>query len=329
MKIFYRILFLLLLLSLSSYSILKADTDSSAKKRRFEFNYSTTVQVPEGAKNVKIWLPLPHSDQNQDITGFQIKSEYPVSFANDGEYGNSFFTVTATNAKPGPLTVDFTLQVLRREYLHRPKEVLKAADTEISDPLMPRWLQPDRLVPINQRVRDLAAEVTKGKVTDLEKVRAIYDYAVTNLKYDKTGTGWGRGDIFFACDEKRGNCTDFHALVIGLARACNMPARFSMGFPLPEDKIEGAISGYHCWAEVYVKGFGWLPIDASEASKNPQKKEYFFGALDEHRVQFTIGRDVPVTGIHSDPLNYFIYPYAEIDEKPTDKIEKKFSFKNL
>jgi hypothetical protein len=35
----------------------------------------------------------------------------------------------------------------------------------------------------------------------------------------------------------------------------------------------------------------WLPVDASEARKNPGQRDYFFGALDEDRVQFSIGRD--------------------------------------
>src|ERR1035438_3068951 len=95
--------------------------------------------------------------------------------------------------------------------------------------------------------------------------------------YDKTGKGWGRGDIYYACQERRGNCTDFHAIFIGYARALGIPARFAIGFPLPADRGEGKIAGYHCWAEFYAKGIGWIPVDASEAAKNPAKREYFFG----------------------------------------------------
>jgi transglutaminase-like putative cysteine protease len=106
-------------------------------------------------------------------------------------------------------------------------------------------LKPDRLVPINARVRALAAEVTQGKRTDLEKARAIYDYVVSTMKYDKTGTGWGNGDFDGACDSKRGNCTDFHAVFIGLVRAAGISAKFSIGFPLPEARGQGDVPGYH------------------------------------------------------------------------------------
>jgi hypothetical protein len=67
----------------------------------------------------------------------------------------------------------------------------------------------------------------------------------------------------YACEVGRGNCTDFHSLFIGLARAAGIPARFVMGFPLPVGQSEGGITGYHCWAEFYDEGLGWVPLDAS------------------------------------------------------------------
>jgi transglutaminase-like putative cysteine protease len=45
--------------------------------------------------------------------------------------------------------------------------------------------------------------------------------------------------------------------------------------------------GIHCWAEFYAQGIGWVPVDTSEAAKNPAKREYFFGAHDENRIEFS------------------------------------------
>src|SRR5207248_8121488 len=56
------------------------------------------------------------------------------------------------------------------------------------------------------------------------------------------------------------------------------------------------------------------------------KKDYFFGAHDDNRVQFTVGRDIrldpPQQGA---PLNYFIYPYGELDGKPLT-LASQFTF---
>ena len=221
----------------------------------------------------------------------------------------------------------------RREHI---QEGLKQEDSsqarEEPDPNMARWLQADRLVPIDGNIKKWAQEVvdSAGANTPLEQAQAIYNHIVATVKYDKTGQGWGRGDIYFACDARRGNCTDFHAIFIGYARALGIPARFAIGFPLPADRGAGQIGGYHCWAEFYIKDIGWIPVDASEAEKNPQKREYFFGAHDENRVEFSIGRDLTLNPKQSgQPLNYFIYPYAEVDGKVFSLVDKSFSYHDL
>ncbi len=71
-------------------------------------------------------------------------------------------------------------------------------------------------------------------------------------------------------------------------------------------------------------------MDISEAWKDPSKHDYFFGTLDASRVQFTVGRDLTlVPKQDGPPLNYFIYPYVEVDGKPYEKVEKKFAFREL
>jgi transglutaminase-like putative cysteine protease len=192
-----------------------------------------------------------------------------------------------------------------------------------------RCLAPDRLVPVDGRIAELAGDVTRGMRTDREKARAIYDHVTTTMRYDKSGSGWGRGDALRACDVRSGNCTDFHSLIIGLARAAGIPARFGIGVSLPHARGEGEIPGYHCWAELYVDG-AWLPVDSSEAAKNPAKKEYFFGHHGENRLQLSTGRDLrleppPAQG----PVNFLIYPVVEIDGKPHNAIEHSFRFADL
>lgn len=57
-------------------------------------------------------------------------------------------------------------------------------------------------MPLDGQIRELAVGVTNGLTTDAEKARAIYDKVTGIMKYDKSGTGWGRGDALYACDAK-------------------------------------------------------------------------------------------------------------------------------
>src|SRR5258707_13215683 len=127
------------------------------------------------------------------------------------------------------------------------------------------------------------------------------------MRYDKSGTGWGNGDAIWACTAKRGNCTDFHSLFIGMMRAAGIPARFEIGFPLPGDQNAGAIAGYHCWAEFYVAAYGRIPVDASDGWKHTAEKKFFFDAHADNSVQFTVGRDIRLDQAQQGyQLNYFL-----------------------
>jgi transglutaminase-like putative cysteine protease len=324
---------LLLAAALLSASAPRAASAAVPRVRRFAFEYKATVKdIPAGAKRVELWLPVPHDTQFQRITALKIDSphEYRIRTA---EYGNRVLHVRLDNPRETSFTVAVRFDAERREHVQeRLRDASAAPLKEERDPYMARWLQPDRLVPIDGKIRQWAVEVVEAAdaKTDLEKARAIYNHVISTVRYDKTGQGWGRGDIFYACDARRGNCTDFHAIFIGYARAVGIPARFTIGFPLPADRGAGQVAGYHCWAEFYLKGVGWVPVDASEAAKNPAKREYFFGAHDEDRVEFSVGRDLALAPRQAgEPLNYFVYPYAESDGKPLASIERSFFYRDL
>ena len=40
----------------------------------------------------------------------------------------------------------------------------------------------------------------------------------------------------------------------------------------------------HNWAEFYVEGIGWIPVDPTMGDKNDSRKQYYFGAMDNARL---------------------------------------------
>jgi transglutaminase-like putative cysteine protease len=309
-----------------------AGSDAPPRTRAFHFDYRAIVKdVPAGTRNLDLWMPVPHDDAWQKISNLRIDSPFPYQIA-AGANGNTILHVRLDPQATREFSVGMSLDAVRKEHL-QPRLTDGSGPAADEDPAaLAQYLKPDRLVPIDAQIRTWAREVVDkaGAHSDLEMTRAIYNHVVATVKYDKTGQGWGRGDIYYACEERRGNCTDFHAIVIGYARALGIPARFAIGFPLPVERGEGKIAGYHCWAEVYVKHVGWVPIDASEAAKNPSKREYFFGAHDENRIEFSKGRDVILTPKQQgDPLNYFVYPYAEADGKPFSGVSYEAGYKDV
>ncbi|HYM62710.1 MAG TPA: transglutaminase domain-containing protein [Thermoanaerobaculia bacterium] len=313
-----------LVLSIAVFSVacgLAAATDRPAKG--FEATYTATLNdVPAGLKEITVWIPLPVSRGVQTVSDVVIDSPYEWRKAKDQEFGNEYAVTTTANPPAGALAFKVHFKALRHE-----ERIDHPAETKATKAELARALRADRMVTLSPRVRKLANEVTAGKSGPVEQAHAIYEHLLATMKYDKTVPGWGKGDTERACDIRAGNCTDFHSLFMSLARAKGIPTRFIIGFPLTAK--DGMVAGYHCWAEFWVEGKGWIPVDASDASKltNPEAREYLFGHLDPDRVQFTMGRDLNLTPRTAEPLNYFIYPHAEADGKEVGKPAVQLEFR--
>jgi transglutaminase-like putative cysteine protease len=315
----------LLLLPLSL--IVFAAIASAQETRHFTFHYAFTVKDVSAGEKVRIWIPAAHTDAFQAVKVISATGDLPLKKTHESKYGNEMYFAETSKAKQPELHFEIVYDVVRRERLTLRIFSPHLEAVKLNDKERKEDLAPDALVPVTGVPAEIALKVTEGKTTPLDKARSIYDYVFTTLRYDKTGTGWGRGDVLYACDAKKGNCTDFHSLFIAMARSQGIPARFEIGFPLPSDKHSAEIAGYHCWADFFEPQHGWIPIDISEAWKHPEKKDYFFGAHDADRVEFTMGRDLELSPKQDGkPLNYFVYPYVEVAGKEYPNVATAFSF---
>jgi len=73
-----------------------------------------------------------------------------------------------------------------------------------------------------------------------------------------------------------GKCADLNALYVGLARAAGLPARDVYGLRVVPSKFgykslgagsANVTKAQHCRAEVYLTGFGWVPVDPADVRK--------------------------------------------------------------
>jgi transglutaminase-like putative cysteine protease len=315
--------------------------------RSFRFVYSAALaEVPGDATSVRLWIPVPLDTPDQRIENltFQVSSLGPEgktggtitgrkpaelqdgsqggvrwSFRDvQGGFGRSVCVETAGRPIELELGFDVTRYETRGGGRATPEELVELR-------------QADKLIPLDGKVAAMAASL-KTPADPAAIARALYDHTLERMKYDKPESGgWGRGDAEWACDARFGNCTDFHSYFMGLARTKGLAARFEMGFPIPGGtEKEARVGGYHCWAYVWLEGQGWKPVDISEADKDPTRADYFFGTLDADRVTMTGGRDLALSPAPAEgTLNFFVYPYAEVDGKKVDNVTKSFKRINL
>lgn len=298
----------------------------------FKIEYTITLEAGDNLnQEIQLWLPYPRESQNQKVIDYQVKGGWKPELTQGKKYGNQFlYFKNKLTQKSTPLTIVYQI----KRYPDKGGKQPNNSDNKSQTYLAPkRFLEPNNMVP-NSPLFQIMAQNAVAKKPPAKHIRTLYDYTIDLMNYDKSGKGWGHGDAIWACDAKRGNCTDFHSLYIGMARSLKVPARFEIGFSLPLDKPKSNLKGYHCWAQAYDSQKGWIPLDASEAKKaevkGTQSRDYFYGTLPPDRVQFSVGRDIilnpPQKGA---PLNYFIYPYAEVEGKPYQSFKKSFSYTRI
>ena len=278
----------------------------------FEFRYDATLPTLDG--NARLWLPLAKSDRFQTVAVREISAPGRHETLTDN-HGNRVLLLHLRPEDSGR-SITLRFQVERRE-------AAPYAEPD-SDPA--ESLNPETLVPAAPAFRALAGQVTAGRTGALARARAIFDHTLETFRYQRYGEGWGRGDALRECDARSGNCTDFHAYFIALARAAGIPARFTMGAAIPSERGDGGIDGYHCWAEFYAEG-KWWPVDLSEADKYAPLATYYFGHQPANRVELSRGRDLQLQpGPAAGPINFLAYPVLEVEGMPAS-ITARFSFR--
>lgn len=295
-----------------------------ALSREVVFTYAARLShLPQRAQAIRMWMPLAQTTPEQQILDRRIHAPVPYTITQDWGYSNDILHVSLQPPFPETVEVSIDYQVRLGPGTDAANEAPPSAD-ELAHELEPRGL-----VIVDDEVRARALQATAGRQTPSDKARGIYEAVIQQVRYDKSLPGWGRGDTRRACLLGAGNCTDFHSLFISMARASRIPARFNIGVVVPPD-ASGTLAGYHCWAEFYVEGRGWVPVDASEAWKHPELVDYYFGARDPNRLLVSVGRDIElVPRQRNGPVNIFFYPYVEVDGQVFEGAETQLTFREL
>jgi hypothetical protein len=142
----------------------------------------------------------------------------------------------------------------------------------------------------------LAASLTAGKTTDLEKLDAVYQYVVKNFTYDKelaanAPSGYVP-NVDAVLKSKKGICFDYAAVMSAMLRSQNIPCKLVIGY---------AGTAYHAWVNVFIESVGWIdkaiyfdgekfslmdPTFASSSSSSPDIYK-FIGNGSNYKVKYT------------------------------------------
>jgi transglutaminase-like putative cysteine protease len=207
------------------------------------------------------------------------------------------------------------------------------------------FLRPTRFIRTDGIVKTTADQITRGTGTDLERTSAIYNWVVEKTFIDPETPGCGAGDIRSMLESGHlgGKCADINGLFVGLARASGIPAREVFGLRVAPSRrglaslgltSEDATRAQHCRAEVYLIGFGWVPVDPADvqtatleerqdnrAERVRSARSRLFGSWEMNWIGFNYAHDIVLAGAKRGSIPYFMYPQAETANGRIDSLE--------
>ncbi|MNP04426.1 Transglutaminase-like superfamily protein [compost metagenome] len=210
---------------------------------------SVSYEVPKD-KRIKLMITKDNNSYTYNLYSSKLNETFPLQQGN-GSYKVSVLENTTANKYKvvSSETVDLSLSDANAVYLSSVQNV--------------KWSSSDKSVL-------KAAQLTQGLTTDEQKVKAIYNYIVSNVKYDYNLASSVTTDYIPNNDNtlvtKKGICYDYASLFATMLRSQGIPAKLVMG-------NTSYVTSYHAWNEVLLNG-KWVTIDTTvDAGLGKNNKE--------------------------------------------------------
>ena len=238
--------------------------------------------VPE---NQKPTLMLWSSDIKDQVNQREVKDlEYspkPTDNFIEADNGNRICYWNLSNELENKDSITVIRKFTYTAYDYRPKINKNIVDdnwNKIPLKIKKFYTKSENLLELTPAIVKTAKQITDNIKNPLDKAHAIYKWVRDTMKYVYPPKERGAAAALKTCT---GDCGQYSALFIALARAVGIPARQQSGFMfMPDNK------GYHVWSEIYLPGYGWEPVDATKSDG--------FLHIDNKRLIASVGMNIPV-----------------------------------
>ena len=330
----------------------RANADDPTKWRTFEVITKVEFIDPLGA--VRVWVPVPllnntdYFKREGDTWTGNFKAARSVQV---DRYGTGLVFAEWQPTEKAP-SLEIKSNFMTRD---RQVDLNKKPDASIQEDkaVLDYFKKPSKLIKTDGIVADTARGITQGKKSDVDKAQAIYAWIVDNTFRDPKVRGCGIGDISTMLETGYlgGKCADLNALYVGLARAAGLPARDVYGVRCAASsefkslgKADDITGAQHCRAEVYLTGYGWVPVDPADVRKvvleeNPPEllplddpkvqraRAKLFGAWEMNWLPYNYSHDVKLPQSNGPEIGFLMYPQGETANGRKDSLDpKNFSY---
>jgi transglutaminase-like putative cysteine protease len=225
----------------------------------YKVDLSAVVTPPYKCKVLKVWMPIPPSDEIQETSGSTF-STFPMKVAPmigvEKVYGNKFAYFEFTSPQGAQIIRHrFTVKTHQVEWNVDPAKVSAVKNWPSA---FESYLRSEKLIPTDGAFKKLAVTIVPAPSNPARDLKSVMDWVNQTMVHSHTVCSL-TGSAVFALEKKTGHCSDYHGLCTALSRALGYPTRIAYGInPYPKN------SPSHCKLEAYLPPYGWVCFDVSD-----------------------------------------------------------------
>jgi transglutaminase-like putative cysteine protease len=211
-------------------------------------------------------VALPPNTESQSVFLQNIDPQ-PSSTRLDGD-GNIIASFKLSPNQKLDVKADILADVKYLQY-----DLAKSGTSkDIPNNLVKTYTQPTRYWQSdNAEINAKAKELTEGKSSVADQIKAINKYVIDTLEYNNEKIKYNirQGALKAYQDPANVVCLEYSDLSIALLRAAKIPARMPVGYGYSGDlKLSPSVSdSLHSWVEAYVPNVGWVNLDPTWGEK--------------------------------------------------------------
>ena len=250
----------------ANVAILDPDLPYQAERLRpvkYDVEFVVTVTAPYKTKQLRVWLPIPPSDNGQELLSSELTTfpdEVSPQIAAESLFGNRFAYFQFSNPQGAQvIRHKFSIRVWELSWHLDPDKVQAVTEWPAS---FARYRRTEsQAVVADARFEKLLAEIVPQRTNPLRDFSSVLTWVNGNFTYDHARASL-KASSLHGLEQRTGHCSDYHGFCAALGRVLGQPTRVTYGmatFP--------KASPSHCKLEAFLPPYGWVSFDVSETQK--------------------------------------------------------------
>jgi hypothetical protein len=265
----------------------KPGTKIFKDRRSFAISYGVDIKIQKATatNTLYLWLPIPVTNAQQRISQLLGRTAEPYV---ENYLGASLFQLKdMQTGNESSLRTSYLVEVYAVETNIRALSIKR----ENGSPIQTLYTQSSSLIPSdNQEIQKKANAIVGKEKNPYVQAQRLYEWltAQGGIRQEPVAL-----NLIEAMNKQEMDAYTATLLFCAMGRSLGIPVIPNAGILINKDRE----TRKHYWAEFWIDGFGWIPVDpAMGAGAVPDRfvfrsdaATFYFGNIDSQRISFSRG----------------------------------------